>query len=287
MKPIQVDRSDGLSGAFRTACLAELEAIKPGNVHLFADGHGMTVQDFASSAEASVPMMVRHDLSVGRRIELAMAATWDAVGCNTNLGILLLCAPLAQAALHAQGRDLRVALDAVLSGLDAEDAAAAYRAIVRAEPAGLGQHECHDVKQVPTVTLLEAMRAAQERDRIAWQYTHRYADIFDWGIAHYHAALQRWARPAWAITALYLGFLERNPDTHLVRKHGEITALWVQGEAKRHARVFAGMENPKKYQHALLEFDAQLKARGLNPGTSADLTVATLFATFLRAVPPG
>jgi triphosphoribosyl-dephospho-CoA synthase len=31
----------------------------------------------------------------------------------------------------------------------------------------------------------------------------------------------------------------------------------------------------------LIEWDGELKARGLNPGTTADLTVATLFLAFL------
>ncbi|MEY4929079.1 MAG: hypothetical protein RL279_818, partial [Pseudomonadota bacterium] len=42
-----------LTQAYRNACLAELQAIKPGNVHVFADGHGMTVHDFIKSADAT------------------------------------------------------------------------------------------------------------------------------------------------------------------------------------------------------------------------------------------
>jgi len=36
----------------------------------------------------------------------------------------------------------------------------------------------------------------------------------------------------------------------------------------------------------LLEWDAELKCQGINPGTSADLTVATLFADKLRRMLP-
>ena len=32
------------------------------------------------------------------------------------------------------------------------------------------------------MTLLEAMRAAESRDRIAWNYTHDFADIFTLGL---------------------------------------------------------------------------------------------------------
>jgi triphosphoribosyl-dephospho-CoA synthase len=34
----------------------------------------------------------------------------------------------------------------------------------------------------------------------------------------------------------------------------------------------------------LLTWDGELKSRGINPGTSADLTVATVFASSLAAI---
>ena len=45
---------------YTNACMAELTALKPGNVHLFADGHGMLVQDFIKSAEVSAPFFSPH-----------------------------------------------------------------------------------------------------------------------------------------------------------------------------------------------------------------------------------
>ena len=65
--------------AYKDACLAELSALKPGNVHIFADGHGMVVKDFILSAEASAPVMAQLDIGVGQRIKSAMRATWQAV----------------------------------------------------------------------------------------------------------------------------------------------------------------------------------------------------------------
>lgn len=271
-----------LSAAFRRACLAELETLKPGNVHIFADGHGMTVQDFVASAEAAAEVIARPDAGMGQRIEEAVAATWARVGCNTNLGIVLLCAPLIHAMLHGHGDTLEARLADVLRSLDAGDAAAVFRAIVQAAPAGLGESAAHDVHVPPTVSLLEAMRAAEQRDRIAWQYAHDYADVFAIGVAGYRQALARWERPAWAAGAAYLGFLAAFPDTHIARKHGLAAAHAVQQEAARHARDFLQLDNPKHYQRALLDYDADLKARGINPGTSADLTVATLLAVELQ-----
>ena len=39
--------------AYLAACRAELQALKPGNVHVFAVGHGMSIADFETSALAS------------------------------------------------------------------------------------------------------------------------------------------------------------------------------------------------------------------------------------------
>ena len=57
---------------YRDACMAELSAIKPGNVHMFADGHGMVVQDFIKSADASSQVIAKPNLSVDERILTAV-----------------------------------------------------------------------------------------------------------------------------------------------------------------------------------------------------------------------
>ncbi len=87
-----------IAAAFIDACVEELRAPKPGNVHIHAEGHRMTVADFVRSAEVSAPLLCRVGAPLGRRILDAAVATREAVGQNTNLGILLLCGPLAMAA---------------------------------------------------------------------------------------------------------------------------------------------------------------------------------------------
>ena len=276
--------SQQLAVAFRSACLAELEALKPGNVHIFADGHGMVVQDFIKSAEAAASVIAQPGLTVGQRIFSAIEATWKAVGCNTNLGIILLSAPLIHAVLHGKQSTLRERLREVLQGLTVADAELAYQAILQASPAGLGESARYDVHATPSVTLLEAMREAQGRDLIAKQYANGFADVFGIGITRYKETLQRWGRPAWATTAVYLGFLAEFADSHIARKYGEAIALAVREECKTHEQALLALENPKTYQRTLLEFDTDLKARGLNPGTSADLTVATVLAVSLENI---
>ena len=44
---------DELRAAYEEACRREIEALKPGNVHVFADGHRMSADQFLTSAEVS------------------------------------------------------------------------------------------------------------------------------------------------------------------------------------------------------------------------------------------
>jgi triphosphoribosyl-dephospho-CoA synthase len=273
---------ESIAQSFHDACLAELEALKPGNVHRFGDGHRMSVADFEASAEAAAPCIAKPGLSVGARIRSAVEATKDAVGQNTNLGIVLLAAPLAQAALAAGSGDLRSRLVRVLANLSVEDAREAYRAIRAAEPGGLGKAPAHDVAQEPDVTLREAMRAAETRDRIAWNYTHDFVDIFDLGLKWLEGGHHRWGKSPWAVTYVYLGFLAHIPDTLIERKFGEDAASEVREEARPIEAGLSQCETPEDMTAPLTAFDRSLKERGLNPGTSADLTVATLFAAALQ-----
>lgn len=268
--------------ALRHALMAELNAPKPGNVSFASPGHGMTAADFVRSADAVVPVLCIDEATVGQRIHAAVRHTRDAVGCNTNLGIVLLCAPLAHAALAPQsGGGLRARLEAVLAGLNADDAALAYRAIRLAAPGGLGISPAHDVRDEPTVSLREAMAFAAPRDRIALQYATGYRDIFEIGIPRFVDARREGGGLAWAVLSVYLDFLARFPDTHVARRHGTDVAEAVRREAETLQDRRAGERDlfHPKWQ----AFDERLKRAGINPGTTADLTVAVVFAAQLAA----
>jgi triphosphoribosyl-dephospho-CoA synthase len=271
--------AERIADAFRTACVAELDALKPGNVHIFAGGHRMTVEQFVRSADVAAGPLSAPGARVGRRILGAVEATFDAVGTNTNLGIILLCAPLAAAAEFSPS-SLRCALADVLNDLDTEDASLAFRAIVRASPAGLGRVE------PARVTLGQAMAEAADRDRIARQYATNYADIFERGQPLLAAAAARGWDRKWRVLAVYLGFLSAFPDSHIVRKHGIAIAEDVQRTATEFLGALKSSRDPAHLDDDLLAWDAALKARNINPGTSADLTVAILFAHRLATILP-
>jgi triphosphoribosyl-dephospho-CoA synthase len=270
--------------AYRNACLLELQALKPGNVHVFADGHGMTIHDFIKSADVSAAVIAGPNLSVGERIYNAIEATQDAVGLNTNLGLVLLCAPLIHTALHGDVQQtFQQNLKDTLSKLTVNDSILAAQAIVLANPAGLGEVRENDVNEKPNVTLLEMMTSSQHKDNIAWQYANVFSDVTEFGLERYIKAMQKWQNQAWAATALYLGFMAQKLDTHIVRKYGEALALDIMHEAGEVEARYWATDNPKLVQKQLLAWDAWLKNRNINPGTSADLTVATLLVdSFMR-----
>ena len=269
--------------AFIAACRDELEAPKPGNVHVFAPGHRMTAAQFIKSATAAADPLCARSTRVGARIRGAVDATLRTVGANTNLGIVLLCAPLAAAA-ELEALELRNALVRVLDDLDVGDAEHAFAAIVQASPAGLGRAERHDVFAPAQVTLKQAMAEAGDRDRVARQYATAFADIFDLGMTRHAVATTRWSDPKWVVLAVYLGFLSEFPDSHVVRKHGAAVASDVRLTAIKFDAVLWSTQEPANLLGELLAWDATLKARGINPGTSADLTVATLFGRRLQSV---
>ncbi|HZZ60460.1 MAG TPA: triphosphoribosyl-dephospho-CoA synthase [Roseiarcus sp.] len=275
-------RDDQVAAAYVEACLAELDALKPGNVHRFAPGHGMCLADFVRSAESSAGPIAARGARVGIRIRDAVAASLLAVGQNTNLGIILLCAPLAAAAA-VEDVTLRPALAQVLDDLDQADAANVFAAIAAANPGGLGRADRHDVNAPATVTLREAMAAAADRDRIARQYVTAYEDVFALGAPAVAAARERRLDERWSTFAVYLTFLAAFPDTHILRKHGAATAEAVRREAAAWRETFGAARDPEEMTEGLLKWDAALKLRGVNPGTSADLTVATLFAARLSS----
>ncbi|MBI1869283.1 MAG: triphosphoribosyl-dephospho-CoA synthase [Methylocystis sp.] len=270
--------------AFIAACQDELESLKPGNVHVFAPGHGMEAGQFMASAQAAAGPLTRQTASVGERIFGAVEATFARVGCNTNLGIVLLCAPLAHAALQAGGADLRQRVAAVLDELDRGDADLAFRAILRASPAGLGAAPQHDVARPALVGLREAMAQAACRDRVAYQYASDFEDIFATGIGALASARAANCPKPTATLHVFMSFLSKFPDSHIVRKFGQATGDLVMAEAREFLARLEAADDPQIGFELALQWDRSLKARRLNPGTSADLTVATLFADYCSRI---
>lgn len=276
-----------ISSAFLAACRAELDALKPGNVHRHSAGHGMDVAHFERAAEAAAGPIADPSLSVGKRILRATEASVAATGLNTNLGIVLLCAPLAKAASETTfAIGLRRRLDMILAALDEQDATDAFAAIRIANPAGLGQVDEGDVRDNPDrLTLIKAMYLAAERDRIANAYVTAYSDIFDFALPVFQDARRLAIDSDLAVTTLHMSLLAEFPDTHISRKYGAAAAEEIREEARALKAYWSPVASAKSMA-PLIEFDAKMKTKGRNPGTTADFVVATLFVAGLIGQKP-
>jgi triphosphoribosyl-dephospho-CoA synthase len=293
-----------VADAAQLACLLEASAPKPGNVspgRHFADAR---YEDFLASAVA-----IREPLShagarpLGVTIRLAVEATSRWTRSNTNLGMVLLLAPIARAALvenrtfirpakagpeRASFTMLRDAVRRVLEATTVDDARETYAAIRLAAPGGLGRAGAQDVDDDPTMTLLDVMRLAADRDGIAREYATAFDVTFEIGVPALRRARAEGLSWDDATVETFLTLLAANPDTHVARRGG----AGLAAEISRRARTVldaGGVRSPAGRQ-AIDEMDCELRdAHHVgNPGTTADLTAAALFGVLLGGgwVPP-
>ena len=271
-----------VAAAGQLACLLEVSAPKPGNVSPGRHFHDTRYEDFLASAVAIGPALAAAgENPLGTTIRRAVEATLRWTRSNTNLGIVLLLAPLARAALR-EGASLRQRLRTVLAETTVTDAGEVYAAIRRARPGGLGEAKAEDVAGAPTVSLRDAMALAAERDAIAREYVTDFALTFETGVPAVLAARREGL--AWSDTVVeaYLALLDATPDTHIARKLGAAEAAAISLQA-REVRAAGGTRSPEG-RRALGVLDAELRDQRnrRNPGTTADLTCAALFVVILE-----
>ncbi|HWN17564.1 MAG TPA: triphosphoribosyl-dephospho-CoA synthase [Gemmatimonadales bacterium] len=271
-----------VAAAGQLACLLEVSAPKPGNVSPEHHFHDTRYEDFLASAVAIGPALsdaAKHPL--GTTIRTAVEATRRWTRSNTNLGIVLLLAPLARAALQSGG-SLRERLTRVLAGTTVADAAQMYAAIRHAGPGGLGASSAEDVSDTPTVTLREAMALAADRDAVAREYVTDFALTFEVGVPAIRASRQEGLGWTEAAVEAYLTLLASTPDTHIARKLGTAEAEAVSRRAIQ-VRAAGGTQSAAGLK-ALAALDAELRdpRNRRNPGTTADLTCAALFVVILE-----
>jgi triphosphoribosyl-dephospho-CoA synthase len=259
----------------QAACLWEATARKPGNVHRYRDFADLTYLDFVLSAAAIAPVLAAAPARrLGRTVLECIQATRRVVSTNTNLGIVLLLAPLAAV---PKGIDLQEGVATLLSASDEEDARLVYEAIRLAQPGGLGEVAEQDVSRPPTGTLMEVMKLAQDRDRIARQYVTDFADVFNEAVPAVNRGLAQTGSLEGAIIHAQLQLLARFPDSLIARKWGPGAAEEVCWRAQHVQRD--GWPQERAGWMAYGELDTWLRAPGQerNPGTTADLLTAALF----------
>lgn len=277
-------KADSIAWAAQIACLLEVCADKPGNVTWGKDFCDTSFMDFAASAVAIGPALrdVIH-APVGEIVLRAVRDTHRLVRTNTNLGMILLLAPLAKAAGLAHPQGLRAGVCQVLQALTVEDARMAFEAIRLVSPGGLGESERYDVRHADVdVTLREAMRVAENRDSVAREYVTDFEITFDLGYTALRRFWEEGQRFSDAVVQTFLTILAHVPDTLIARKNGPDVAERISRRARGVLAKGGILSDPGR--EAVRAFDLSLRneRHRLNPGTTADLTAAAIFV-FLTA----
>jgi triphosphoribosyl-dephospho-CoA synthase len=258
------------------ATIMEATAAKPGNVYRGADFEDLSYPDFVVSATLLAPIFeLAPEMPLGHTILTAVKVTRRAVATNANLGTILLLAPLAKV---PRSVPLAAGVVEVLKRLNAQDSSDVYEAIRCAKAGGLGRVEAADVAGDAPASLIDAMRLAAERDMVARQYAENFATVLDVVVPSLAEKLASGMELLDAIVRVHVELMSQFPDSLIARRCGQDVA---RESAARAGRVLAsGRPGNEDYQRELADLDFWLRAKGheRNPGTTADLVAAGLFA---------
>ncbi len=287
--------------------MLEVSVEKPGNVSFGVSFEGTRVEHFLASAIAAGPSLqeaaYRGTSVAEKRLGISKTgigelikscakdvAAWQRGG-NTILGTIMLFMPIAVAAgMTPPKKDhsfdfsvLRKNIDLAVRASSAWDSVHLYEAVDIACPSGLGDAPELDVTDPHSkerllkenVGLFEVFKIAAGYDDICYEWVNNYPVTFD--LAYPYLMEQLKSKPFNdAVVNTFLRILSERPDTFIARKAGKEKALEVSADAKAVLEL-GGIETPKGKMH-LKELDRKLRIKGnsCNPGTTADLTAATL-----------
>jgi triphosphoribosyl-dephospho-CoA synthase len=275
--PPCLDRVLSISQCATLACVLEATAPKAGNVYRGADFDDLTYPDLIVSAILIGPHIERAAMgeSVGKAVLGAIEAIDALLGRNTYLGTVLLLAPLAAV---PRGEPLADGVRSVLKQLTRDDSRDVYAAIRLARPGGLGRAAEHDIGGPPPDDLIAAMTSAADRDLVARQYANGFHEVLHEIVPWLDSAIARSLSPLDAIVHTQLSMMAKHGDSLIERKCGAVCSREVAARAA--AVLDAGVPQSDSYQQGLKDLDFWLRADGhrRNPGTTADLIAAGLFA---------
>jgi len=297
--------------------MLEVSAQKPGNVSFTANFEKTRVEHFLASSVAAGPIfqeaaylgtsVAEKRLEVGKvgLGELIKDCTADInawqKGGNTILGTVMLFIPIAVAAGITPMKEgyvldfsnLRKNIDLVVKSTTAWDSVHLYEAVDIANPSGLGDAPDLDVTNPASkerllkenVALFEVFKIASAYDDICYEWVNNYTISFDLAYPYLIKQLESESLNT-AVVHTFLKILSERPDTFIARKVGKEKALEVSSDAKKVLEL-GGLETVKG-KKSIMELDKKLRSKGnsCNPGTTADLTAATLALCTLSGYRP-
>lgn len=255
---------------------------KPGNVDRHRDHDDLRFAQFLAGAVGAREglAMAERGGGVGDAFERAVAGMRRQEGGNTQFGCLLLLVPLVRTV--GSGDLSRSRAADVCAATTAADAAGFYRAFdhvdvsVPAPPDGLAVpdvrrgSEAVDTLHERGLSLYDVMADAAERDGNAREWVEGFPRTF--------AAAER-LRAADGpveerVSRAFLRLLAEREDGVVRRTAGPAAAREVTERAQA---ALAGEEDPETLADEFVE-------RGINPGTTADVTAAAVFVALQRGM---
>ena len=273
--PSEITKS-ALRESYLFSCKKDIELIKPGNVSMKSPHLDTTAEDYITSSVNSSNALFLKEYSLGERIFYAINLTKEKVSVNTNLGIILLCAPIIHAFIYFKNKPLKDSIHNLILETTEKDTMLICEAIQKANPGGLGSSDKMDVKSMPRVNLHEIMSYSSKYDRISHQYTNKFSDILDFILPRINEYQKTGETLDFSLPLIFLEILAEIPDSHITRKFGEKIAKKTSNQAYDLLKILkrdSSRENAMKY---IADLDYDYKKNGINPGTTADLLIASL-----------
>ena len=238
---------------------------KPGNVDRCHDYPDTRLEHFLASTLFARQALEEAETGTGRIGEIIKHAVRDTnchSGGNTHFGAFILLIPLVY------GGDIPGAIRAI-EKTDVSDAVAFYKAFaltsVRMNVTDdLDVHDPHTLTMIRDrdMTLLDVMRHSAANDMVAREW------VTGFRLTRRGADLLRQSGPGrQAIVNTFLTLLVSEPDTFIIKKHGATVAQETMLAARE---VLDG-------KRSLEDFDAECIERGINPGSTADIIIASIF----------
>jgi len=275
---------------------------KPGNVHRTRNFPDMVFEDFLLSGIAIGKTMEKaaergfkyhqrsenwDKIGLGELILEAVTETDHWVANNTNLGIVMLLTPISVAAgMFDDVNSFRERIDQIMRSTTPEDAVNLYRAINIAAAGGMGQQDDLDVSAESSlqklrddnVNMFSVLEMSSEWDKLSYELTHKMPVTFEIGYPTFKKLKSEYETNQ-ATVQTFLTILSQVPDTLISRKFGDHKAKEVRVSAK--SILEEGGILTKKGIYSVEKFDQELIGNGLNPGTTADFTAASIMMAYL------
>ena len=314
------DHAKHVSKCLELAILLEVSTHKPGNVNFVVGFEGTRVEHFLASAVAAAPSFEEaarrgiavakgklslEKVGVGQLIRdcIADIDAWQKGG-NTLIGTIILFVPMAVAAgmtPFKENKDydeldipkLRKNIKLVTEATTAQDALNVYESIGIAKPSGLNGAPDLDVRDAKSkerllkenVSLFQVFKIAAGYDDVCSEFVNNYPITFDMAFPYLMDLLLSKGMTT-AIVNTFLKILAEHPDTFIARKVGVENARRISLDAKNILKE-NGVATPEGKELTML-LDKKLRESGnnYNPGTTADITAATIALCTLSGYRP-